>query len=103
VDRHGVLKIAILAPSAVLIGIGFLAMSNQLSNYLTFLDGLFGPNGRDCNGERCICNNLMCVTEARYVSEMLGTLAVGAMFVAAGSFWIVLFAKRDYLKARHIL
>lgn len=101
--RHDALKIVILAPPAVLIGIGFVIIGNQLSNYLIFLDGLSGPDATDCSGERCLCSNLMCVTEARYIPEMLETIAIGMMFVAGGSFWVVLFSKRAYLRTHGVL
>lgn len=101
--RHNVLKIAILTPSVVLVGMGFLIVGINLSDYLTFLDRLSGPDARNCDGERCFCNSLMCVTDAHYRPEALSRIGIGLAFVAAGSFWIVLFTKRDYLKARNIL
>jgi hypothetical protein len=102
-NRHGVLKVAVLILSAVLIGIGVYVAAISASGYLYFTGRLQDPDAQDCAGEKCFCNNLMCRTEAHARADLLKDGGVGTMFMAAGSFWPVLFGKQGYLKTRQIL
>lgn len=102
-NRHGALKVAVLVPSAVLIGIGVYIAAISSSSYLYFTGRLQDPDAQNCAGEKCFCNNLTCRTEAHARTDLLKDTGVGAMFMAAGSFWPVLSGKQGYLKTRQML
>jgi hypothetical protein len=101
-SRNAASKVAILTCSAILVAIGAFLAGNSVSLYFYFIDRLGDSDARDCAGQKCFCNNLMCRTEAMAREETLKDVALAFPLMAGGSFWIILFSKKDYLKTRRI-
>ncbi len=98
-------SLIILVPALILLGLGSIVLANNTITYFSYLKELEKDNldPHYCNGVRCFCNNLQCISKDEREKEFLDSNLIGAAFVLPAGVLIFLFSKRKYLKARNIL
>ena len=79
-------------PSAILIGLGFFGIGNNVTNYLHGVEEINNSKSV-CNGVPCVCSNAMCFTKDDLTKSFPTDFGFGIGFVSLGVI-ILVFSRR---------
>ena len=87
-------SLIVLIPAAVLLGLGTVVFTNNALTYFAYVNAQEKADSHYCDGVRCFCNNLQCITKDEREKEFLDLNLIGTAFVVPAAIMGFLFHKR---------